>query len=174
MQPLTEPHSFVVEPWSPTQHPAEVAAAARDLVQRSIDQPATVHLTRQILCHHLPPVWDVTGRYAPQAIHEFLRHGLRFIREPHGEWVADLEYTCAVGGGDCDDLAVAAATIAKQTGIPTWICWRWTGPSTAHMWAATGSSWLPQTESSTPTWHLDPFVAAPTTAAPSETVALRC
>ena len=173
MQP-TDPHAFWAEAWSPTQHPAEVAAAARELVRRSIDSPVTVHLTRQILSTHLPPVWDTTGRYAPQAIHEFLRHGLRFIREPGAEWVADLEYTCAVGGGDCDDLAVAAATVAKQTGMPTWICWRWTGPASAHMWAATGNSWLPGEPDQHPGWHLDPFVNAPLATAPAQTYALSC
>jgi len=172
--PASEPQGFLVEPWSPTQHPAEVAAAARELVLRSVDKPTTVHLARQVLCQHLPPVWDITGRFVPAALHEFLRHGLRFIREPHAEWVADLEYTCSVGGGDCDDLAVAAATIAKQTGIPTWICWRWTGTSMAHMWAATGPSWLPDAPDAHPTWHLDPFLPSPMMMAPAQTFALRC
>lgn len=143
--------------WSASQHPEQVAQACRHLIERDATKASTVSIARAVLADHLPPVWDLTGQFVPHALHQWARYTIRYVREPRVEWVASLAHTVSHGCGDCDDLTVAIGTIAHSVGVPTWVCWRWVGPSFAHVFCGLGPTWLPGFEATAPTWNVDPF-----------------
>ena len=144
--------------FSRTQHPSEVAEACQYLIRRDADSPLSLAISRAVLSDHLLPTWDTTGQDVPRALHEWVRHEIRFVREPHKEYVASLDFTYLYKAGDCDDMAVAIGTIARSVGVPTWVCWRWTGPGFAHVYPCLGPSWAPGQSSRWPTWSVDPFL----------------
>lgn len=159
--------------FSESQHPAQVAKACQYLVQQDARSSTTASVARAVLRDHHPAIWETTGIYVPQALHEWARNRIRYIREPGVEYVASLEHTVRHGAGDCDDLAVAIATIALGIGFPTWIAWRWTAPNMAHVYCVLGGTSL-AAGAEEPVWRVDPFLPGLTRDLGNDVKLLRC
>ena len=90
---------------------------------------------------------DMNGDTITRSIHQMVR-GITFYREPAGpeypgEVVQAPALTIALNGGDCDDLAVVAATAGAVLGCETAIGWYSTDPAgnNAHIVAAVRDGW---------------------------------
>lgn len=127
---------------TPGQHPDKVAETCARVARRWAGQPRVVTLVRALLDPYSPVERDEAGRWVPDAIWAWART-LTHWREPgpHGEVIQALPWTVVLGGGDCDDVATAQATIAHTVGLPTWIARIWTGPSYAHVVCVVGDNW---------------------------------
>jgi len=145
------------------QHPEQVCRACVRQVRRWSDNPWSRLLAIEALEPYAPPMREFSGRWIPAAIQSWART-LTFYREPAGadapgELVASLPLTVALGGGDCDDLATAQATIALTLGLRARIGYLWTAPdyAAAHIVCAVSPDWA-----GSPGWLIaDPEVAEP-------------
>jgi hypothetical protein len=109
-------------------------------------------------------VREFAGAWVPAAIQSWART-LTFYREPAtadapGEVVSSFPLTVALGGGDCDDLVTAQATIALTLGLRARVGYLWTAPgyAAAHILCAVSPDW-----NGSPGWVLvDPELREPT------------
>ena len=90
---------------------------------------------------------DMNGNTIARSIQAMVR-GITFYREPAGpeypgEVIQSPALTIALNGGDCDDLAVVAATAGAVLGCSAAIGWYPTDPQgkTAHIVAAIQDGW---------------------------------
>jgi hypothetical protein len=134
---------------TPGQTPELVAQAAVRQVRRAIKRPET----RVAVIESLRPYRrgqgheDMNGDELARPIHQMVR-AITFYREPAGdeyagEVVQSPTLTLAINGGDCDDLAVVAATAAAVFGCEAAIGWYDTDPAgrQAHIVAAIRPGW---------------------------------
>ncbi len=55
-----------------------------------------------------------------QRVYDFIRRNVRYTRDPHGvEQLQTPEATLRMGAGDCDDMAILAASMLQGVGVPT-------------------------------------------------------
>lgn len=108
----------------------------RAMVASSLDHPATHWTLRLILADDPAPL--------PWAVWKWARNDVRFQAEAP-QVVADLPRLIDAPVGDCNDLAVAVAALAKAGGIP----YRWAlgydqAGEPVHIWAQLlhGGQWL--------------------------------
>ena len=134
---------------SPGQTPEQVAQAAVRQVQRAIKRPETRIAVIEALRPYRRGMGheDMNGDTLASSIHQLVR-GITFYREPAGEAFAgevvqSPTLTLAINGGDCDDLAVVAATAAAVFGCDAAIGWYDIDPQAkqAHIVAAIRPGW---------------------------------
>jgi hypothetical protein len=131
------------------QHPDQVVEACINQVRRAIKRPQT----RIAILEALRPYTrgtghsDMNGDQIATAIHAMVR-GITFYREPAGaaypgEVIQSPTLTIELNGGDCDDLAVVAATAASVLGCEAAIGWYPTSSDgrQAHIVAAIRPGW---------------------------------
>ena len=137
--------------YAPTagQDPQAVAEACVRQVRRAVARPET----RVAVIEALRPYTrgtghnDLNGEKIAEAIQQLCR-AITFYREPAGqeypgEVVQSPTVTLAINGGDCDDIAVVAATAAKVFGCEAAIGWTEEpgGGNFAHIVAAIRPGW---------------------------------
>jgi hypothetical protein len=139
---------------TPGQDPDQVVAACVRQVRRAIARPET----RVAIMRALKPYnrgtghSDLNGDGLPQAILELCK-SITFYREPAGATASGAPYpgevvqsptlTIEVRGGDCDDVAVLAATAGAVMGCEAAIgCYPTSSDGTmAHIVAAIRPGW---------------------------------
>ena len=134
---------------TPGQHPEQVAQACVNQVRRAMKRPETRLAVIEALRPYRRGVGhdDMNGNTIARSIHQMVRD-ITFYREPAGpeypgEVVQAPALTIAINGGDCDDLAVVAATAGAVLGCEVAVGWYSTDPegNTAHIVAAVRDGW---------------------------------
>lgn len=134
---------------TPGQQPDQVVEACVRQVRRAIGKPET----RALMMDALRPYTrgtghkDMNGDQLASAIFRLVQ-SVTFYREPAGpqypgEVIQSPALTLSLNGGDCDDIAVLAATAACIFGCEAAIGWYPTDPSgrQAHIVAAIRPGW---------------------------------
>ena len=116
-------------------------------VQRSLRKPQTRIAVMEALRPYTRGTGhkDMNGEHLPEAIAK-LCSAITFYREPAGEQYAgevvqSPTLTLAINGGDCDDIAVVAATCGAVFGCEAAIGFYETAPGSAHIVAAICGGW---------------------------------
>ncbi len=134
---------------TPGQDPAQVAQACVNQVRRAMRRPETRIAVLEALRPYRRGVGhgDLNGDTIAQSIHAMAR-AISFYREPAGEEypgeiVQSPTLTLSLNGGDCDDVAVVAATAARVLGCEAAIGWYSVTPdgAQAHIVAAILPGW---------------------------------
>jgi hypothetical protein len=135
-----------------------------------VHRPETQLITRAELGQYAPRTGtpNLRGDWIPDALWKWARHQT-FYREPAGqgragELVTSLPVTVMLGGGDCDDIAAAQATMAAALGVPAAIGRLHpdpTNPAIAHIVCGVASDWT----GADPWWIVDPQMRKPPNAA---------
>ena len=126
-----------------------MAQACVNQVRRAIRRPETRIAVLESLRPYRRGIGhdDMNGDTIAQSIHAMSR-AITFYREPAGEEypgevVQSPTLTLALNGGDCDDVAVVAATAARVLGCEAAIGWYSMTPDgkQAHIVAAIRPGW---------------------------------
>tara|TARA_R110000824_G_scaffold17503_3_gene70916 strand:- start:684 stop:1193 length:510 start_codon:yes stop_codon:yes gene_type:complete len=131
------------------QHPDQVVAACRRQVRRAIARPATRIAVLAALRPYTRGIGhtDLNGDQIAESIQRMVQ-AITFYREPAGEGlpgevIQSPTLTLELNGGDCDDIAVLAATAAAVLGCKAAIGWYSTSSdgSQAHIVAGVQPGW---------------------------------
>jgi len=142
--------------YSHSQHPKVVARACRDLIVSDRASSAANTIARYVVGRYVGS-FELDGAYLASGLHRWARTELRYVQEPHQEFVASLARTFVTKAGDCDDFVVAVGTVAAATGAGVLIGWRWTGPRLAHVYPIVSAGWSERAVASGPYLVCDPL-----------------
>ncbi len=125
---------------------AGIRATLREMVKLVNDGKRNIH-NREIalsIVKNLPPkCWVCEAK----AIQQYIFNTVRYVRDIDGiETVATPEKTIEFGQGDCDDMAVLAATLLQTIGHPVrFIAVGFSGKPVSHVLIETliGNRWTP-------------------------------
>lgn len=114
-----------------------------DIVRRSKENYAIRELTLSLTRDLAPKDW--LGEI--QAIFDYVQNNIRYVKDIDGiETIATPEKTLEIGQGDCDDMAVLAATMLASIGHPArFIAVGFNGRPLSHVYVETklGNQWIP-------------------------------